>query len=1134
LLLSVLIAALGCRTTDSIDPRSGAPEHQALNFVRVPGAWVNAVGGNLLVRRVDMTLDTLFGTQEIAASYNSASGEWLWNFEISYDGSVFVDPTGVLHTVDSLADGQAIAGSTWVKVDADTIETKGGFQYHFDASGRIDHIRWATIDYPRIQHSAYQAGGVDFRALEQCTAPGVCTAFFEIELNAVGDPIAVEDQRTGRRVEYEYTAGHLTRVKDPLAIDRGWAGTQYEYSPWLQLLDAIVNSEGERIEYRYQANRRIVDVVQIGEGNPTHHFEFNTPNGHTGFLHSAFHTNPLGGETRYLIDAELRVVEIARTTAGETVQIQWDGLRPSEITAASGATTTFSYTADDLTSIVEPSGNTVAITYELGALNQEDVRSRAIANVQDSLGSIEQRTYGADGRVATTVNGTGDTVTYGWAPITLASLTNALGATFDFPIYGVHGHWLEMSGSGIDRRSVDPTGNVLIASTGRQQGGILTSEYDPNRNVSALTLAATANGSVVSQDAIAMQRRSDGELQYVARPGGGDHQFAYDALGRLASRDEFVDGAWQATTFEYDLSGNTAAVTRPNGMREEYDYDAYARLIAHRALRNGTQEGEETFVYQGGRVVSRFDSIRNATEVYSYDTAGRLALVAFEFGESVSAEYDARSRVVAETLSSPAHGVTRRIEYEYDLANRITRLGADNDELLAAWTYQDGAVAQIQYGNGLTRTFQTDPATGTMVSASTEDDLTAVLETTTVAKTIELNPAREQIRSETATTLANSVERYSLTRGGNLSNPDGYQGQRVFGWDDEAGHTKSFDYDEMSNWVDNAAGDTFAYNTERNRLLSATLVDEGVTLGYAYDEAGFATLRGGDPISWSATGRMASVGADSITWDLRGRPIATSIGGVNAEFVYFGGRVPNDPQSGALQALDLGVARVDFDAVGRTYRHFDFRYNVSFVSDETGSIVSHYQYSPYGVDTVFGYDGDAVRFVGRTQIGDLMWLGARIYDPLVGRFLSPDPVFNLVNQFTYTLGNPIRYWDPDGQESQAQAKARARATLKPGLKVVAAGLALAGILTPCSAACGAVAAAIAVAIAIADLTRGSNAAPPNGPPGTQPGGTIGGLGGGPGTLGSIPSCGLLGIEPFAILAFVRRRRRRRGFSLGRG
>jgi RHS repeat-associated protein len=258
---------------------------------------------------------------------------------------------------------------------------------------------------------------------------------------------------------------------------------------------------------------------------------------------------------------------------------------------------------------------------------------------------------------------------------------------------------------------------------------------------------------------------------------------------------------------------------------------------------------------------------------------------------------------------------------------------------------------------------------------------------------------------------------------------------------------------------------------------------------------------------------MASFGADSITWDLRGRPVATSIGGESLEFVYFGGRLPNDPQSGALLPLDLGVASVDFDAAGRSYRHFDFRHNVSFVSDESGAIVSHYQYSAYGLDTVFGSDEDAVRFVGRQQIGELMWLGARIYDPIVGRFLSPDPVFSLINQFTYTLGNPIRYWDPDGRYHLLSP------TVEGG--VVGAALFAGYAASQGCFYCGVLSLFLSVVLLLNYFGKISHGAR-SGPPG--PGGFGGGLGGGIG--GSVPSCGLLGIEPFFVLLFLRRRRRR--------
>jgi RHS repeat-associated protein len=69
-----------------------------------------------------------------------------------------------------------------------------------------------------------------------------------------------------------------------------------------------------------------------------------------------------------------------------------------------------------------------------------------------------------------------------------------------------------------------------------------------------------------------------------------------------------------------------------------------------------------------------------------------------------------------------------------------------------------------------------------------------------------------------------------------------------------------------------------------------------------------------------------------------------------------------------------------------------------------------------------GWGGDRIRrrparFAGQIQIGELMMLGARIYDPAVGRFLSPDPVLQLINQYAYALGNPVWFSDPYGNDA---------------------------------------------------------------------------------------------------------------------
>jgi RHS repeat-associated protein len=198
-----------------------------------------------------------------------------------------------------------------------------------------------------------------------------------------------------------------------------------------------------------------------------------------------------------------------------------------------------------------------------------------------------------------------------------------------------------------------------------------------------------------------------------------------------------------------------------------------------------------------------------------------------------------------------------------------------------------------------------------------------------------------------------------------------------------------------------------------------------VSVSYLHDEAGFVSERNGIPLRWTASGRLAGHGALSFQWDMAGRPIAVGLGAATRHFERFGGAVETDPASGALRVLDLGFVRVDLASGERHYRHADFRGNTSFVSDATGEVVAHYRYAAYGVDAVFGSDADARRFAGGADLGDgLVLLGARVQDAVSGRFLSPDPVFGELNQYAYTLGNPVQFWDPDGMHPQTVAEAQ--------------------------------------------------------------------------------------------------------------
>jgi RHS repeat-associated protein len=429
----------------------------------------------------------------------------------------------------------------------------------------------------------------------------------------------------------------------------------------------------------------------------------------------------------------------------------------------------------------------------------------------------------------------------------------------------------------------------------------------------------------------------------------------------------------------------------------------------------------------------RTDDSTSGAERYAYYAAGRRVATTFAGGERLDVTFDLRSRVVSERFVGAQGGVLGALDYAFDLADRRTGV-ADASGPLVTTRFAGGRVEERATGNGLVRRFH-HRADGALTGTTTRDASGALVEETTLTGELAWDDLTNQmlLRQRAVTTTyggvgVTTVEEYDV-----LPAPGGggaeAAGARVLRWNDGLGGDEPYAFDAPSNLL--AMGGTrFLYNGEGNRLVALTR--DGQFAGtYAWDAAGFATARNGVPLAWNAAGRLRAHGADTFDWDALGRLRAASVGGVGLRFA-FGGRVQADA-AGTPVAIDLGDVVTGF-AGARRYRHLDFRGNVKFVTDDAGAVVAHYRYAPFGLDAEFGA-GDGVHFAARPELGELMLLGARVYDPAAGRFLSPDPLFQIVNQFAYTLGNPVWFSDADGASPGANAAVNAG---------VADGLAIAG------------------------------------------------------------------------------------------
>ncbi len=112
----------------------------------------------------------------------------------------------------------------------------------------------------------------------------------------------------------------------------------------------------------------------------------------------------------------------------------------------------------------------------------------------------------------------------------------------------------------------------------------------------------------------------------------------------------------------------------------------------------------------------------------------------------------------------------------------------------------------------------------------------------------------------------------------------------------------------------------------------------------------------------------------------------------------------------------------------------DYLGSITHITNAGGALVQELSYNAWGLlrnpatQVAYAPDTEPVLFLGRGYTGHehLPWFGlinmnARLYDPALGRFLSPDPYVQMpdftqnFNRYSYCLNNPLIYVDKDGE-----------------------------------------------------------------------------------------------------------------------
>ncbi|QTN28811.1 M6 family metalloprotease domain-containing protein [Rhodoferax sp. AJA081-3] len=107
-----------------------------------------------------------------------------------------------------------------------------------------------------------------------------------------------------------------------------------------------------------------------------------------------------------------------------------------------------------------------------------------------------------------------------------------------------------------------------------------------------------------------------------------------------------------------------------------------------------------------------------------------------------------------------------------------------------------------------------------------------------------------------------------------------------------------------------------------------------------------------------------------------------------------------------------------------TYFHNDISGSPMLATDGAGAVIWKENYRPYGerLNNQAGSNKNKLGFAGKQfdPATGLSYMGARYYDPVLGRFMGVDPVgfqedsVHSFNRYAYANNNPYKYVDPDG------------------------------------------------------------------------------------------------------------------------
>ncbi|MFE4537417.1 polymorphic toxin-type HINT domain-containing protein [Streptomyces scopuliridis] len=601
-------------------------------------------------------------------------------------------------------------------------------------------------------------------------------------------------------------------------------------------------------------------------------------------------------------------------------------------------------------------------------------------------------------------------------------------------------------------------------------GGVATTAVVDARGRTTQLLQHHQRSADAPYDTTSYAYTHRGELAKMTGPAGADWTFTYDQLGR---QTKTVDPDKGTTTSVFDDRGQLISSTDARGTTLVSGYDNLGRKTS---LREGSATGTlraawvydtisgakgqlaESTRYSGGQEytskVTSYDELYRAIKTavvipaaegklegtYQagslYKPSGLLSGVSYSAagslpGSAITYGYDDRTLRLTGTFgqgisSSISYSLTGKpLQYAMNLADGGKKTQVNNTY---EWGTQRLASSRVdrEEQNGVDRNVN-----------YRYDEAGNVLSMADVSRTGTDNQCftYDYLGRLTEAWTQNTTQCTATPEAGKITGPAPY-------W-------QSFTYDKASNRATetqhNPAGDTakdikrtYAYPGAGKPLAhSLTSVTNTTSTGtstdnYSYDQTGNTTGRPGQKLTWDAEGHLSKVTEGTKTtdylYDADGNRL---IGRTSTETTLYLGHTEVVLPNGADKAkatryveLGGGHAGVQNDDGTWSFTIADHHGTGQLAINAADLSLTQRRALPFGAprgDTPKAWPGTR-GFVGGTddtKATGLTHLGAREYDPAIGRFISIDPLLDTsdpesLSGYSYAHNTPLTHSDPSG------------------------------------------------------------------------------------------------------------------------